>query len=433
MRDWHNTHTYTTIPEIEPGTGRKLSKVEREMMADRMLPAKERERLMKGLKSVLTDEQIGIIGSALFLTYGIGQLVSGVLGDRFDPRKLILFGLYTTAACNAAFPFITSMPVLTVLWAINGFAQAMFWPPLVKIMSLYITKRDRYAKACVRVSFAAQFSLLSVFGTAALFIHFNAWQGSFAVATALALSCAAVLHVGFRTLERRYPGAVEAAMASKQAAPSQQEKKDATPIGIWAVILSTGLLFVFVMMAINGILRDGLEEWLSTYLQDTFSLRADFSTVMNVAMPLFSLLCIRITAYLFTQVFRDAVRQAAVVTLVAAIGLIVLGLVFSVNFILSLVLLMLIIGCIHSANTCLTSYLPIKYTYTGRVSTFAGVINAFTYVGSTLATTAVPVLVGRTSWPTTFFTLSVAALVCVACGAVVVAINRKHPTPQAPE
>ena len=35
-------------------TGKKLSKVEREMMADRMIPIKERERLMKGLKSVLT-------------------------------------------------------------------------------------------------------------------------------------------------------------------------------------------------------------------------------------------------------------------------------------------------------------------------------------------------------------------------------------------
>ena len=58
VRDWHNAHPYTVIPEVDKATGKKLSKVEREMMADRTLPIKERERLMKGLKSVLTDEQI---------------------------------------------------------------------------------------------------------------------------------------------------------------------------------------------------------------------------------------------------------------------------------------------------------------------------------------------------------------------------------------
>ena len=78
VRDWHNAHPYTTIPEIEPGTGRKLSKVEREMMADRMLPAKERERLMKGLKSVLTDEQI----EQVFDEYTVGKVAFTMQGYR---------------------------------------------------------------------------------------------------------------------------------------------------------------------------------------------------------------------------------------------------------------------------------------------------------------------------------------------------------------
>lgn len=59
MRDWHNDHPYTTIPAgINPLTGRPLSKLDREMIADSAMPKEVHERLMKGLRRVLTEEQI---------------------------------------------------------------------------------------------------------------------------------------------------------------------------------------------------------------------------------------------------------------------------------------------------------------------------------------------------------------------------------------
>ncbi|WP_294628478.1 DUF3826 domain-containing protein [uncultured Bacteroides sp.] len=59
VRDWHNEHPYTTIPAgINPSTGKPLSKLEREMIADSAMPREVHERLMKGLRRVLTEEQI---------------------------------------------------------------------------------------------------------------------------------------------------------------------------------------------------------------------------------------------------------------------------------------------------------------------------------------------------------------------------------------
>ena len=78
VRDWHNAHPYTTIPEIDPASGRKLSKIEREMMANRTIPIKERERLMKGLKSVLSDEQI----EQVFDEYTVGKVAFTMQGYR---------------------------------------------------------------------------------------------------------------------------------------------------------------------------------------------------------------------------------------------------------------------------------------------------------------------------------------------------------------
>lgn len=78
VRDWHNTHPYTIVPEQEKGTKRTLSKIEREVIADQMIPKTVRERLMKDLKKVLTDEQI----EQVFDLYTVGKVAFTLQGYR---------------------------------------------------------------------------------------------------------------------------------------------------------------------------------------------------------------------------------------------------------------------------------------------------------------------------------------------------------------
>ena len=54
---------------------------------------------------VFTKSGGGLIGTCLFVTYGAGQILSGMSGDRFPPQRVILAGLALTALCNAAMPF----------------------------------------------------------------------------------------------------------------------------------------------------------------------------------------------------------------------------------------------------------------------------------------------------------------------------------------
>jgi len=59
VRDWHNEHPYTTIPEgINPITGKSLSNLEREVIANSAKPKSIHETLMKGLRKDLTEEQV---------------------------------------------------------------------------------------------------------------------------------------------------------------------------------------------------------------------------------------------------------------------------------------------------------------------------------------------------------------------------------------
>ena len=371
--------------------------------------------------SLLTDVQIGYIGSALFFTYGAGQVISGLLGDRIDPRKLIFCGLGATTLCNAAFPFVTSVPALIVLWGINGFAQALFWPPIVKLLTIYL-KGDSYTRSVMSVSMAAQIALLAVFGSASLFVSLEAWRGMFALSCGLALLTGVVLIVGFRILERRHPGLVRDALDGKTAkvvAEAPQAEPVQKSASLWRIILSSGLLFVFVMTASVGFLRDGIEEWMSTYLYDTFSLRADTSTLTNILMPIFGLVCVRFAATLHLRIIKDEIREVTILISTCAAATLALALCHALHPAFSLAMIVLAVGCIHAANTSLTCYLPARFVKSGKVSTVSGLVNAFTYVGSTLATSAVPALAEATSWQVTIFSWCAVGMICLAaCGLI---------------
>ena len=48
----------------------------------------------------------GLIGMGLFICYGVGQLISGYLGDKIKPATLIISGLATTMLCNMLMPLV---------------------------------------------------------------------------------------------------------------------------------------------------------------------------------------------------------------------------------------------------------------------------------------------------------------------------------------
>lgn len=77
VRDWHNEHPYTTVPEgINPLTGKPLSKLDREMIADSSMPKSVHETLMKGLRRVLTEEQV----EAILDKYTVGKVAFTLKG-----------------------------------------------------------------------------------------------------------------------------------------------------------------------------------------------------------------------------------------------------------------------------------------------------------------------------------------------------------------
>ena len=105
---------------------------------------------------------ISAVTTALFISYGLGQIVSGWLGDHTRPEMVMTGGLLLSVAMNITIPFCSTIPQMTAVWAVNGLAQAMMWPPISRILAEYCTPED-YRKGTLVVSLGSSIATISVF------------------------------------------------------------------------------------------------------------------------------------------------------------------------------------------------------------------------------------------------------------------------------
>lgn len=78
---------------------------------------------------------LGLIGGLFFITYAVGQLINGFIGDRISPHKFITLAVFGTAIMNTIISFNENFYIIMICWALNGYFQSMFWGPLMRILS----------------------------------------------------------------------------------------------------------------------------------------------------------------------------------------------------------------------------------------------------------------------------------------------------------
>ncbi len=79
IRDWNNDHPYTTVPAgINPVTGKVLSTLDRQIIANSAMPRSIHDALMNGLRQDLSPEQV----EAVLDKYTVGKVAFTMNGYR---------------------------------------------------------------------------------------------------------------------------------------------------------------------------------------------------------------------------------------------------------------------------------------------------------------------------------------------------------------
>jgi sugar phosphate permease len=75
--------------------------------------------------------------------YAGGQFLSGWLGDKLGPKRVIVTGMTVTALCSVLFGLSSAPTVFGIVWFVNGVAQSTGWSPNVKEMTAWFPSKGR--------------------------------------------------------------------------------------------------------------------------------------------------------------------------------------------------------------------------------------------------------------------------------------------------
>ena len=360
----------------------------------------------------ITKSGAGLVSTAAFFTYGAGQIVSGVIGDRVRPGRMIAVGLAATSVCNLGMTLCRGVLPMALLWGVNGLCQAMFWPPLVKLMAENLSSSD-YSRACVMVSAGSSVGTIAVYLSAPLLIGIGGWQTVFAVSAVCGIAMAIIWS----------RSAVRLRLNSRlQSIRNDAPRSERGRLGNEAALM---LVFICAAIVMQGILRDGVTTWMPTFISERFGLSAKLSILTGVALPLFSIFSFNLAAYmqkrLGSELLCSMILFAGGGSSALAMRLFGFG-DGAASAAFCVLMMSILTGCMHGINLMLVSRTPAYFSRGGKISIVSGLVNAFTYVGSALSSYCFAALSEGFGWGVTVLIWAVIALL----GAVICSLCRRR-------
>ncbi|MBQ5357005.1 MAG: MFS transporter, partial [Oscillospiraceae bacterium] len=140
---------------------------------------------------VLLKSEAGAVTTGFFICYGLGQFLSGWLGDKVPPRYLVFTGLTCSSLINFAISFGPPVALMTILWSANGLSQALLWAPICRIVSDRV-HTSRRQKACTALATTMAGGTLFAYVLSALLISAKGWSASFVCGSVCTLAAALV-------------------------------------------------------------------------------------------------------------------------------------------------------------------------------------------------------------------------------------------------
>ena len=86
---------------------------------------------------------LGILGSVLYISYGLSKFASGVMSDQSNPRFFMAFGLIITGITTILFGLSSSLLLFAIFWGLNGWFQGWGWPPCARLLTHWYSQKER--------------------------------------------------------------------------------------------------------------------------------------------------------------------------------------------------------------------------------------------------------------------------------------------------
>lgn len=365
------------------------------------------------LSEGFTKAQAGLIGTALFAVYGICQFFSGFLGDRIPPKKMVFTGVLGSAVLNIGMGLTADYRMMLVLWSANGVFQSLIWSPVFKVFSEVLPPAYR-KRACSNAAATYPLATIVTYLFAAIALHTLGWRSVFLLSGVLMVGAA------FYWLRRMgwYEREIEAHGQLEHITLTAQEQ--ASGGSLMQVLIVSGVLYAVVGAVTHGMLRDGIQSWVPTFMTENFHFGASLSTALAILLPLVNIAGVALTKAIGRRWIQNELNGSAAFFVVTIFSLAALAALCNTSAVGSLAMMIIASTCMVGSNIMLINLMPIHFGAIGRASSVTGVLNCSAYLGSALSSYGIGKVADVCGWQAAIYVwlgFSVFALVTALMGA----------------
>ena len=360
----------------------------------------------------IAKDAMGLAITAGYIAYAVGMSINSLLTDRTNPRLMICATMFCCAATHLGIRLLPYLPVMIVLWCVNGYAQSAVWPSIVRLTADNLPAEQQESALRI-VSLFQHAGSLSCFLIVPAELALGGWR------TAMSVTAAACLTLGFVWFLMR-----DLRTASQT---TQMQKKRAAKLN-WQFFRRGKLLYFMGAACLTGMIRDGLTSWAPVYFSEEFSLNATLSLILSAVLPAAKILALAVHPAVQKKVPKTRMQLIVFYVGCAAAACIVLLANFA-GWTLAAAGFMAVMLCLMvCTDLSFTISIPIQFGSVGRSATVSGILDCMLYLGAAISSYLFALLAQWGGWTATIVSWIVIPLIAIG-----ILLSRKNLEPETAE
>lgn len=380
-----------------------------------------------------SNTNLGLLGSSLYITYGIGKFVNGILADKSNVRTFLPTALIASAICNICFTlsafFITpgqisffGLPSSTILlwffcffWGANGWFQSMGFPPAAKSLSYWFSNSERATKWAIW-STSHQVGVFAAVMISGLVIDKFGWHAAFWIPGILCVITGFWLFDRLRDKPQTL-GLPEVEKYKNEPATKNDSEDDEANLSYFEifkkhiicnpVIWMLAIAYVFVY-----IVRFGTEDWLVKYLVEVKGNSLPLATSKLSSLAIVGAFGTILAGILSDKVFKG---NRTLVNILFLIGLMIslVGLAIAKGGILDFICVALVGMFTAGPQMLIGGICAVESSSKKVASASIGFTGLFGYIGATLSAVGTGYMVDNLGWQGAIIFWGTSAFICL--------------------